>query len=74
MNEERSKKDYGAKALLPILIFLVLYVGFGVFFAIQGTEKPFNVFPRYVAVLIGLVVGLLFFERDKKVADKAEVY
>lgn len=74
MNEERSKKDYGAKALLPILIFLVLYVGFGVFFAVQGVEKPFNVFPRYVAVLIGLVVGLLCFERDKKVADKAEVY
>lgn len=74
MNEERSKKDYGAKALLPILIFLVLYVGFGVFFAAKGTEKPFNVFPRYVAVLIGLVVGLLFFERDRKVGDKAEIY
>lgn len=72
--EERSKKDYGAKALLPIAVFLVLYVGCGIVFAILGTEKPFNVMPRYVAVLAGVLTGLFVFERDKKISDKAEIY
>ncbi|MDC7286571.1 Na+/H+ antiporter NhaC family protein [Blautia schinkii] len=73
MNGEENKK-YGAKALIPIGVFLVLYVGCGVFFTLQGVEKPFNVMPRYVAVMAGILVGLIFFERDKKLADKAEIY
>lgn len=71
---EKSKKDYGAKALLPIGVFLVLYIGCGVFFAIRGVEKPFNVMPRYLAALAGILVGFLLYERDKKIADKAEIY
>ena len=63
---EKCKKNYGGKALIPILVFLGLYVGSGVFFTIIGVEKPFNVMPRYVAVLAGVLVGMIFYERDEK--------
>lgn len=74
MSEKRSEKNYGGKALIPLLIFLGLYVGCGVVFLIMGTEKPFNVMSRYVAMLAGLLVALVFYERDKSIAEKTEIY
>lgn len=74
MDEKRSKVNYGGKALLPLFIFLGLYIGCGVVFAVLGTEKPFNVFPRYVALLIGILVAFFCYDREEKVADKAEIY
>lgn len=71
---EKCKKNYGGKALIPILVFLGLYVGSGVFFTIIGVEKSFNVMPRYVAVLAGVLVGMIFYERDEKLEHKAKVY
>ena len=40
MEDIRSKKDYGGKALLPILVFLGLYLGCGTYFSIKGVESP----------------------------------
>lgn len=31
-NELRSQKHYGALALLPLVVFLIIYVGVGLFF------------------------------------------
>lgn len=74
MNEKRSETKYGAKALIPVAVFLLLYVGCGVVFTFLGAEKPFNVMPRYVAVMAGVLVSLLLFERNKKLEEKAEIY
>ncbi len=74
MNERRSEKSYGAKALIPVAVFLLLYVGCGIVFTFLGVEKPFNVMPRYVAVMIGILVALVYFDRNKKLAEKVEVY
>lgn len=74
MNEERSKVNYGAKALLPIGVFMALFVIPGVVFTFMGVEKPFNVMPRYVAVMAGILTAFFCFDREKKVADKAEIY
>lgn len=73
MNEERSKVNYGAKALLPIGVFMALFVIPGVVFTFMGVEKPFNVMPRYVAVMAGILTAFFCFDREKKVADKAEI-
>lgn len=40
MNEKRSEKNYKALALLPLIIFLALYVGCGVVFKILGADYP----------------------------------
>lgn len=74
MGNNKEHKNYGAKALIPIIVFLGLYVGCGVAFTILGVEKPFNVMPRYVAVLAGVLVGLICFEKDRNLDEKAKVY
>ena len=48
MGVNKDHKNYGAKALIPIIVFLGLYVGCGVAFTILGVEKPFNVMPRFI--------------------------
>lgn len=63
MGENKEKytvKKYGAIAFLPLILFLVLYVGSGLFFTLQGAEDPFGMFPRHVALLIAIGVALLF--------------
>ena len=74
MNEKRSEKDYGGLALLPILLFLGIYVGCGLYFRAMGVESPFNVMPRYTALLIAILVGLFLFGRKIPLADRVEVY
>ncbi len=74
MMDQRSEKNYGFKALIPLIIFLILYVGCGAYFSIKGVEDPFDQMPRYVAVLFGIVAALLFFDRHKKVGDKIKVF
>ena len=75
MNKDsRSGKNYGFMAFLPMIIFLGLYVGCGIYFTIQGTESPFGQMPRYVAVMIAIAVALLFYDRKTKISDKVDVY
>ena len=63
MQEKRSQKNYGALSFLPIIIFLGLYVGCGVYFTIQGVESPFSRMSRYVAVLIAICIAFIFYDR-----------
>lgn len=74
MEDVRSKKDYGGKALLPILVFLGLYLGCGTYFSIKGVESPFWLMPRYVALMIGILVALLCFEKNEKFSCKVDIY
>ena len=74
MSENKNLKNYGAKALLPLLVFLVLYVGCGIVFTILGTEDPFWQMPRYVAILIAILVAIIFFDREKSITEKVDIY
>ena len=51
------KSDYGFLAFVPLIIFLVLYLGGGIIFTILGTESPFSQIPRHAALLIGVIVA-----------------
>ena len=53
-----SKKNYGALAFLPLLVFLVIFLGSGIFFSIMGVEKPIAQIPILSAILVGIVVAL----------------
>ena len=70
--EGTTAKSYGKKALIPVAVFLGLYLGCGIVFTIQGAESPFNYMSRYVAVVAAIVIGLLFFERDRKFSEKVD--
>lgn len=74
MNDQRSKKNYKVWAFLPMVIFLGLYVGCGVYFTIKGIESPFGKMPRYVAVLVAICVGLLCYDRKDSLDKKINVY
>ena len=77
MNEKRSKTNYGGKALLPLLLVLVMYVGCGVYFTIVGAPegiRPFNVMPRYVPMMIAIIAALFFYERKAPFNEKLAIY
>ena len=54
-----GRRKYGAMAFLPLVVFLVIYVGCGITFTLMGAENPFGMFPRHVAILVGIGVILL---------------
>lgn len=74
MKESRSEKSYGGIALMPMAVFLGLYLGCGIVFSIMGVESPFWMMPRYVALMIGILVALTCYERDKKFSEKVDIY
>ncbi|MDQ0150596.1 Na+/H+ antiporter NhaC family protein [Eubacterium multiforme] len=51
--EETVKPNF--KALLPFLIFIVIYLGSGIILQIQGVEMAFYQFPAPVAVSCGVI-------------------
>lgn len=53
-----SKKQYGFLAFLPLIVFLVIFLGSGIFFSVRGAERPFGQIPILSAILIGIVVAL----------------
>lgn len=56
MEKNNEKKiNYGGLAFVPLIVFLILYLGGGIFFTIKGIEKPFNQIPRHAALLIGII-------------------
>ncbi|MGN1155124.1 MAG: Na+/H+ antiporter NhaC family protein [Agathobacter sp.] len=67
-------KNYGALAIIPVLLFICLYIGCGSVFTILNAKTPFNIMSRYTAILISIIVALLFFEPYKSITEKAEIF
>ena len=38
---DKQKKNMGAVAFLPLIVFLVCYVGCGITFTLLGADEPF---------------------------------
>ena len=68
-----SRRKYGAMAFLPLVVFLVIYVGCGITFTLMGAESPFGMFPRHVAILVGIGVALLL-APEIKISEKLDVF
>ena len=56
MDHNLQKKGNGF-ALLPFAIFIVIYLGAGLFLQAQGTEMAFYQFPSVTAMFIAVVVA-----------------
>lgn len=59
---EISKKEPKGLALLPLLVFIGIYLGAGIVLDIQGMDMAFYQFPSPVAILIGVVVAFIIFK------------
>ena len=54
-----TKKNYGGLAFIPMLAFLVPYLGCGLFFYFRGESSPFSFVPREAALMFGIAAALL---------------
>lgn len=74
MDEPRSKRNYKGWAFIPLLVFLLLYVGIGIFFTARGAKDPFGMMPRCVAAAAAIAIALLCYDRKTKTDDKIKIY
>lgn len=72
MNKKAEQKQLGFLAFLPLLVFLALYIGIGLYFTIQNVEDPFSKFPRHIALFVGIGVALLM-QRQYPVSQKIDI-
>ena len=55
MNTE-TKRANGA-ALIPFLVFIIVYMGFGIFYSVTGVDMAFYQFPSVTAMFIAVIVA-----------------
>lgn len=59
-----EQKRVSGTAVLPILLFVVIYVGVGIYMVIRGVEDPFYQISPVVAIGIGIVFAFFLIKRD----------
>lgn len=71
MNKEKINPN--AKALIPFLVFIVLYLGSGIILELSGAEMAFYQLPAPVAIIAGVIVAFIIFKGsiDEKFSDFA---
>lgn len=70
MEDNKTKKAKGS-ALIPFLVFILIYLGAGIILELKGVEMAFYQFPAPVAILIAIIVAFIMFggKMDDKLAD-----
>ena len=71
MSNDSNKKGSGL-ALIPFLLFIVIYMGAGLILQSQGVDQAFYQFPSVVAILIAVVV--MFFIGKGTVDQKFAIF
>ena len=68
--ETLEKKGKGS-ALFPFLLFIVIYLGAGLYFQFQGTDMAFYQFPSVTAMFIAVltVIGTLLSDITYMIVD-----
>lgn len=59
---ENGKTKASGTALIPLLVFILIYLGAGIILDMQGVEMAFYQFPSPVAILIGVIVAFIMFK------------
>ena len=67
MEDNKTKKAKGS-ALIPFLVFILIYLGAGIILELKGVEMAFYQFPAPVAILIAIIVAFIMF--GGKIDDK----
>lgn len=71
MDNNKNTTNARGSALIPFLVFILIYLGAGIILQAQGVEMAFYQFPAPVAILIAVVVAFVMFKgkTDDKLAD-----
>ena len=59
MNENVTASKARGSALIPFLVFIIVYLGAGIILDRLGVDMAFYQFPSPVAALIGIVVAFI---------------
>jgi len=62
-----TKKASGI-ALLPFVVFIVVYMGFGIYYSMTGVDMAFYQFPSVTAMFLAVIVA--FFQSKGKVDER----
>ena len=62
MSENNMTKKARGSALIPFLVFIVVYLGAGIILEVMGMDMAFYQFPSPVAALIGIIVAFIIFK------------
>ncbi|WP_058989818.1 Na+/H+ antiporter NhaC family protein [Anaerococcus rubeinfantis] len=73
MNKTEKKSNLGFLAFLPLIVFLAIYIGSGIYFSNIKADDPFKQVPRHVALLIGALVAFLM-QRKIPISKKLDVF
>lgn len=66
----RSKSSF--VGLIPLLIFVILYLGVGTFLQFKGVSMAFYQFPSPVAIFVGIIAAFLLFKG--KISEKFHTF
>ncbi len=58
-----EERDASGVALLPLLLFIVIYLGAGMILQSKGVEMAFYRFPTVVAMTIAVIVAFLMYHK-----------
>lgn len=72
MDKKNYGKNLGAIALIPLLVFVLLYVGTGIVLSIQGVEMAFYQMPLPIPVAAGIIVAFIIFKGN--INDKFDAF
>lgn len=60
--ENKTKIKAWGLALVPFLVFVGVYLGFGIFYQVSGVDMAFYQFPSVAAIFIAVIVAFLMFK------------
>ncbi|NMD37995.1 MAG: Na+/H+ antiporter NhaC family protein [Christensenellaceae bacterium] len=61
-NEAKNTKKLGGLSLIPFLVFIVLLLGSGIIYSIQGVDRPFYQIPAGASLFIAVVVAFIMYK------------
>ena len=62
MEEKRTNPKGSGIALIPLLVFILVFVGTGVILELQGVEMAFYQMPLPIPVVVGVIVAFILFK------------
>lgn len=66
-----SEKGNGF-ALLPFVVFIIIYLGMGIYFSMQGVDMAFYQFPSVTAMFIAVISA--FFLGKESISEKFKIF
>lgn len=69
-----TKKNGNGLAFLPLIAFMVIYVGAGVYFQLQGVDFAFYQFPSIGAMVIAIFLAFVLRNKGEKVQETLDAF